>query len=300
MRRDVRQTGRRWIMWPFTRKKESNTFDLAKVFTAQPKRTDLALVRRWGWLNNLGISTSQFNVYSKGRGYYLTLQDKEGTESEKLIHLAGGDCRTLMEAYMKATAMLTDLLIASQLVRGGNRRNLVVDTTPGHAMKPMAILDAEGNRASETRHVGFDELMTDGNASPPPVKETVDPARRWVVVDDKGQAMADFRVSGGRGKYELTGEWKVFPRTLGPTTPSSIEEAYDRVVEDIAAVIDGRPDLSTLFVADLSVSDTAALALGIVSNTTQGVSESRRYNPETLKHFAQPQTRLIRLPKNRK
>lgn len=286
-------------MWPFNRRNQSGDFDLTKLLMAHPKRTDLTLVRRWGCVNNLGISISQFNVYRKRDGYYITLQDNKGIESERFAHIVFGHCSTLMEAYMRATDMLSQLLYMSQLIRGKNQINLVVDTTPGRPVRRMATFRVVEERVLEERYPEFYSLVTDGNAADPGNTKGVDnPVRSWVVADYAGEQVAEFHVYGSGGCCQASGEWTTFYRRVGPIYTGSIEEAYEVVITDIAEVLDHSPLFPSLVIADLSMSTSAAYVLSTLTQTDNGIEEDRRYSPETLELYGQAQARLIRAAKN--
>jgi len=136
-------------------------FPLARMLVRPASSPGEKLVRRWGFVSNIGISTCQFNVYRTVNGYRVTQQDEKGNESEHMTHIQGGECSSLMDAYMKASSVLSDILIVSSALgpQAQNKANLIVDTTPGREWAPLAILIAEGQVASEIRSDGFDERI---------------------------------------------------------------------------------------------------------------------------------------------
>lgn len=150
-------------MWPFNRKPKAATFDYDNLFIASPKNANGKIERRWGWTWNTGHpSTSQFNLYKTMQGkLYLTMQKSDGSESEKLIHLPGGFCASIEDAYFRVSSLLVDMIIINaSLKKKTLHAILIVDCTPGRNMKPLSILEWDVEQVFEIYHEGFDEAMS--------------------------------------------------------------------------------------------------------------------------------------------
>ncbi|MBI5762062.1 MAG: hypothetical protein HZA51_00905 [Planctomycetes bacterium] len=270
-------------MWPFSKAKSKYQFDLTKVFRAEPTR-DMPMVCRWGNVNNLGISGEQFNVYWDGEAYFLTMQDQSGIESEKMIYVEGGRCSTLLDAYTKASSLLCDLLITSVMADMPMHSFLFVDTSHNTESIPLALFEAKkGDKiAWETRLDAFNLLIAQA-----------EPVRTWTVVDQAGQCIATFRIFGGDSEYRVTCEFHVSYEQAATKYATSIEDAYAQMLKVLPPLMRANESWATLFIVDRSSSDDTANKLGVIQIAEFGIVESRRYNPETMKLYADPITRMV-------
>jgi hypothetical protein len=302
------------------RKKDAYSFDVSRVTSHKPARSDVPVARCWTGINNIALNAGRFTVYRLPNGYHLVMQDDEGVESEQMIHMQGGFFSTLAAAYAKAAGLVSDMLLVSEDMPGGKHKAvLMLDVTPGNRPQevvtirlqageasgirssdaeealptahPLEVLASAGGVVHTNRLPRFEELMAEPEAAQRSSPTTPrDRVRLWNVVDEQGQIVVEFSVFGGRGRYEVVADWRALDRRLQPATVTSIEEGYDRVAAEIAVQMAEHPDTwKALFVADGSSTRDAFLALSAIQRFDDGIWEQRRYNPETLLPYEERQ-----------
>ncbi len=112
------------------RKRRSRPDGEDTVWVCEPTRTDLPLARRWGTLNDTGVSCVQFNVYRACDHFIVTRHMIDGAEIEDDGVFRGGQCATITEAYRKMVSYLSDFQILGGLAKF-SQMTTIVETTPG-------------------------------------------------------------------------------------------------------------------------------------------------------------------------
>ena len=124
------------------------------VWSADPTRSDLKLIRRWGVMTVTRQSDEQFNLYELENGYLVTMQMRDGAEVEQdgTGLFKGGQCQSIDEAYGRAASYLSDLIYASAMVGGSCLKIVIVNTTPGTDPCHLSTLEHDGHGVSEKKH----------------------------------------------------------------------------------------------------------------------------------------------------
>lgn len=167
-------------MLPFENKQKIPTLQDARLFEAFPANASLILFRRFGHLNNLGVSGSQFNIYRHPQGgYILKMQDEfgedevllprssdktrttgnEASDAKEFGPFYGGHLPTFAAVYERIMECFTHLLIPSAKMGGPYSQEVIFDTTPGEARRYVCILATNSSGVEETRDQHATELL---------------------------------------------------------------------------------------------------------------------------------------------
>lgn len=142
--------------------------DVWTIWSAEPTRNDLSLVRRWG-LTYSTKASHQFNVYQLGDAFLVTLHTPDGTEVERdatgLFH--GGKCARIGDAWEVVAKYTSSILSACGMVGASPRAAVIFDTTPEQKTFHLSSFEYINGAVQETRNFDPDSRMPLASPVPP-------------------------------------------------------------------------------------------------------------------------------------